>query len=176
MTRYHPLLVILHWLLALLIIGALLTGNFILDPIPNDSPDKIGALRAHMIVGFVILALMLLRLTARIATTSPPAADAGNPMLNSAGKATHWVLYGLVLAMCLSGIATSFAAGLPAIVFGGNPDGMAISFAEIAPRIAHGMISKLLILLLIGHILAALYHQYYRRDRLFSRMWFGKRD
>ncbi|MFI5205616.1 MAG: hypothetical protein ACHQVK_01630 [Candidatus Paceibacterales bacterium] len=29
--------------------------------------------------------------------------------------------------------------------------------------------------LLSLHILAAIYHQFFRRDHLLSRMWFGKR-
>ena len=44
MTRYHPLLVVLHWLLALMIIVALVMGSTSLDPIPNDDPAKIDGL------------------------------------------------------------------------------------------------------------------------------------
>ncbi len=40
--RYHPALVILHWLLALLVVVALATGTFVLKEMPNDSIDKIG--------------------------------------------------------------------------------------------------------------------------------------
>ena len=39
-SRYHPLLVALHWLLGLLIILALIIGYFWLAKIPNANPQK----------------------------------------------------------------------------------------------------------------------------------------
>lgn len=47
-TRYHPVLVTLHWLLAALIIAALALGALIMATIPNTDPMKIEALRSHM--------------------------------------------------------------------------------------------------------------------------------
>jgi cytochrome b561 len=38
-TRYHPALVVLHWLLALLLIVALTMGTLVLSNLPNSSPD-----------------------------------------------------------------------------------------------------------------------------------------
>ncbi|MFT5060310.1 MAG: cytochrome b561, partial [Polaromonas sp.] len=40
MTRYHPLLVVLHWLLAAMIIGGLIIGGQILAKMPNVDPGK----------------------------------------------------------------------------------------------------------------------------------------
>ena len=62
MKRYHPLLVSLHWLLAVLILFSLFAGSNILADMPNDNPDKIAILKVHIISGLVILVLMLLRL------------------------------------------------------------------------------------------------------------------
>ncbi len=39
----------------------------------------------------------------------------------------------------------------------------------------HGLSWALLLLLLVVHVGAALYHQFLRKDGLFGRMWFGKR-
>jgi cytochrome b561 len=39
----------------------------------------------------------------------------------------------------------------------------------------HGLSWSLLLLLLLVHVGAALYHQFLRRDGLFARMWFGRR-
>jgi len=87
----------------------------------------------------------------------------------------HYVLYLLVFAMAGSGIATSIQAGLPDIVFGGSGTAIAESMETLAPRIAHGIIAKVLFLTIILHVLAALYHQFIRKDGLLGRMWFGKR-
>jgi hypothetical protein len=43
-SRYHPLLVALHWLLAALILAALAVGFFGLAAMPNADPQKIAGL------------------------------------------------------------------------------------------------------------------------------------
>ncbi|WP_375574116.1 cytochrome b/b6 domain-containing protein [Ahrensia marina] len=175
MTRYHPVLVTLHWLLALLIIAALLIGNFALDPIPESDPAKIDALRSHMIGGAVILLLMLVRLVVRLRTEHPPEADIGISALNRIARLAHWALYLLVFALVGSGIAMSVLGGLPPIVFGGSGDPLPV-FDELAPRAAHGFFAAALAILILGHIAAAFYHELVRHDGLISRMWFGKRS
>jgi cytochrome b561 len=85
-SRYHPLLVTLHWFLALLIIAALALGALVMVKIPNSSPMKIEALRSHMLGGIFILTLMLLRLFIRIRTRRRPAtrSSTGWPGLRTA--------------------------------------------------------------------------------------------
>jgi len=70
-SRYHPILVALHWALAVLIIADLIIGARVLVHIPNDVPRKIEGLRAHMSGGIAILTLMLVRLALRVGTVSP---------------------------------------------------------------------------------------------------------
>ncbi|MDQ7015946.1 MAG: cytochrome b/b6 domain-containing protein [Gammaproteobacteria bacterium] len=174
MKRYHPALVSLHWLLTFMIVVALFMGSNILSQIPNDNPEKLLALKAHMITGFIILTLMIARLIVRNVTEKPPLADAGNALLNKAGVMAHYLLYLLIFAMVGSGIATALISGLPDIVF--NSSGVALpeDFNDILPRIFHGVIAKILFAMIALHILASLYHQFVRKDHLLSRMWFGK--
>jgi cytochrome b561 len=79
-TRYHPVLVALHWLLAFLIIAALALGALVMARLPNSDPMKLEALRSHMAGGVLIFALMLTRLLMRTHTAHPPAATTGNPL------------------------------------------------------------------------------------------------
>lgn len=175
MTRYHPLLVALHWLMAVMIVVALAMGNLALDPLPNDHPDKIMALRGHMTVGVAILVLLLVRLVVRLRSEHPPVADAGHKALNLIGRITHWLFYALVFAMCASGLATAFMTGLPGIVFGGSGDPLPRDFSGILPREIHDEVSDLLIALILVHVVAAIYHQVVLKDSLLRRMWFGNR-
>ncbi|MBU2992422.1 cytochrome b/b6 domain-containing protein [Octadecabacter sp. 1_MG-2023] len=175
MTRYHPALVVLHWLLALMIIAGLIMGSQVLSETANDDPFKLTALRMHMTMGLVILGLMVIRLVIRLRSAKPPHADIGNGLLNKGAQAAHWVFYLLVFALCASGIAMAKMAGLPDIVFGGSGAPLPESFFEFGPRKAHGTIALVLGLLIAAHVIAGLYHQYGRKDRLFSRMWFGNR-
>lgn len=176
MSRYHPLLVALHWLLAVLIIIGLIMGHFALAETPNSDPGKLFALRAHMSVGIAILALILIRLGVRFATSRPPHAETGNALLDRAGGWAHAGLYLLVVAICGSGLALAYQAGLPGIVFGGSGAPMPADFSEYAPRAAHGIISRLLALLILAHVVGFAFHQFVRKDRLFVRMWFGDRS
>ena len=176
MTRYHPLLVALHWLIALLIIVALVFGSLRLSEMPNDDPGKLFALRAHMSIGIAVLFLMLARFAIRIFSEMPPHASTGNLLADRLGVVTHWLFYLLIFAMAGSGLATAILAGLPSIVFGGSGDPLPEDFSIYPPRIAHGIIATLIGLLLLLHVAAALYHQFVRKDALFSRMWFGNRN
>ncbi len=175
MKKYHPALVILHWLLVPLLLLALVMGDEVLSKIPNDSIEKIGALKSHMIMGLSILGLMILRLITRVVTKKPPHADIGNDILNKLGTLAHYVLYLLVFIMAASGIATSIQAGLPDIVFGGSGAALPETFTIYLPRIAHGIIGKVLFITIVLHAVAALYHQFIVKDGLMGRMWFGQR-
>ena len=175
MKRYHPILVALHWLLAFLIIGGLVAGGLVLADTPNTEPFKLVALKMHMSMGTAILVLMVARLLVRLFTKKPPHADIGNALLNKGAIAAHYVLYAVVIAMAASGLAIAKEAGLFGIVFGDSGVALPVDFSHIAPRAAHGVLAIVLTLTIIGHVLAALYHQYIRKDSLFSRMWFGGR-
>jgi len=174
MKRYHPVLVALHWLLALLIILALVAGNVLLDAVPNSDPNKIQSLQNHMVLGITIGVLLVIRLVTRLATDKPPHADTGNALLNLAGQVAHWGLYLLAFLMVGSGLGIALSAGLPAIISGNGT--LPADFSHLAPRAAHGIISKLLMLLIAAHVAGWAYHAVFVKDRLLSRMWFGKRS
>ena len=174
MKRYHPVLVSLHWLLTVLIGVSLFMGSNILSQIPNDNPEKLFALKMHMIAGFIILVLMIVRVIVRKVTDRPPPADTGNAVLNKAGTVAHTLLYLLVFAMLGSGLATAVISGLPDIVFNNSGVALPEDFSNILPRVFHGVIAKVLLAMIFFHVLGALYHQFVRKDSLLSRMWFGK--
>lgn len=173
-TRYPAAIVVLHWLLAALVALALMAGTFALAQLPNSSPDKIGALRGHMTIGILIGVLMLVRLVARLRGPLPEHAPTGNALLDLLGKTVHRALYLLVLAMVASGVATALAAGLPDIVFRGA-GALPADFSGYAARAVHGLAAKVLMALVALHVAGVIVHQFILRDRLLSRMWFGRR-
>ena len=175
MKRYHPLLVSLHWLLAVLILFSLFAGSNILAVMPNDNPDKIAILKVHIISGLVILVLMLLRLFVRIKTGKPVVIDTGDVFINKTGKYSHILIYVLVFLIVGSGLGTAILAGLSDIVFFGSGEALPETFDDLPPRIAHGVLTKILIVTIALHFLATMWHQFIRKENVFSRMWFGRR-
>lgn len=171
--RYHPLLVALHWLIALFILGLLAAGTFVLVPLPNSAPEKLLSFRMHMGLGVTVLFLMVLRLAVRLTTRQPAPAETGHPLGNRLARATHWALYALVIAMASSGMALSVASGLPDAVFGSGP--MPADFSGYTARQVHGLIARALMVLIALHVVAALWHHFIRRDGIFVRIWFGQR-
>ena len=171
--RYHPLLIALHWLLALLIIFMLLVGLLSLKWMPNN-PAKLLPLGFHMATGILILVLMLVRIVVRVTTKKPEEATAGNRFLDLLGKLTHYALYVFAILMAVSGIGISAQAGLGPIVFGASGAPLPEDFFVYPVRYGHGYIAIILIVLILLHVGAALYHQFFRKDRLLSRMGIGK--
>jgi cytochrome b561 len=174
-TRYHPLLVALHWLLAFLIIAGLLAGFFLLARMPNSDPQKISVLLVHMVIGMTILALMVVRFIVRMLTSRPAPATTGHPFLDRIAPVTHYGFYVLILMMVGTGYATAILAGLNRIVFQGSGDPLPEDFDIYPSFVAHSFFAAILAGFIILHVLAALYHQFVRRDGLFRRMWFGRR-
>jgi cytochrome b561 len=174
-TRYHPLLVALHWLLAFLLIAALFAGFFLLAPMPNSDPQKIRVLLVHMVIGMAILALMLVRFVIRMLTSHPEPTTTGYPFLDRIAPVTHYGFYVLVVLMVATGYATAILAGLNRIVFQRSGEPLPEDFDVYPTFIAHSFFAAILAGFVVLHVLAALYHQFVRRDRLFRRIWFGRR-
>lgn len=174
-SRYHPLLVALHWLIAVLIIAALILGVFGLALAPNADPHKIDRLEIHMAGGMLILLLMAIRFVVRLLTAHPPPSATGSPFLDHLAPITHYGFYILVPLMVGTGYATGILAGLPAIVFARSGAPLPTNFLIYPTFIAHGLLAVLLTGVIGLHAAAALWHQFARKDRLFRRMWFGPR-
>jgi cytochrome b561 len=172
-SRYHPLLVLLHWILAMLVIAALALGALVMARMPNTDPMKIEALRSHMIGGSLILVLMLIRLVVRLRTPHPAPASAGHPLLDRIAWASHRLLYVAAVGMPVSGLILALQSRLPWIVFGGGT--LPADFWVYSFRTVHYAFSRMLMALIVLHIAGALYHTLLLHDGLLRRMFFGRR-
>jgi len=172
-TRYHPLQVALHWLTVLLIIAAFALGK-VTSALPNDDVSKLAPMGMHMALGIVTLLVIFARIWVRSNRPQPAYASTGNAFLDDFGKLVHVSLYILAATMGLSGVLLSMQAGLAPIVFFGSGAALPASFQVFMTRGVHGVVAPTLLLLILIHIGAAFYHQWFIKDKLFSRMWFGK--
>jgi cytochrome b561 len=152
-SKYHPLLVILHWSIAFAMAQLLVRGAFIMVNIPNSDPAKVDALRAHMLAGTVVLALMTARLVVRRATRLPPEASPRKPILEKVKHLVWPLLYAGVLSQASVGLAMAFQTDLPGVLFGGH-GALPADFWVYPLRSVHYAISRLLVVLIALHTAA----------------------
>jgi cytochrome b561 len=172
-TRYHPILVALHWILAVLLMIALAGGALVLVKIPNTDPVKVDALRSHLIGSSVLVVLMLVRLLVRLRTDHPAPPSTGSSPLDGVAWVSHRPLYAAVIGQGVSGWIMALQTGLPHAVFHGGF--LPADFWVYPIRSVHYVISRTLIALISLHVMGAIYHSLFLRDGLLKRMFFGRR-
>ena len=173
-TRYHPVSIAFHWLLALMILGSLGMGLY-MTGLPF-SPTRLKLYNWHKWAGMTILMLSAARLLWRL--THQPPADAPMPAWQRlAAHGAHWALYALFFAVPLAGWAYSSAAGFPIVLYGvlPLPDWVAPS-RELAEGIKplHRWLAYALATVITLHVAAALKHHFIDRDGLLHRMRPGR--
>ncbi|MFN7553374.1 MAG: cytochrome b [Pseudomonadota bacterium] len=102
---------VLHWAIALGVIGLLAVGWWMQD-LPNG-PRKIDIYKLHKSIGLTVLALMSLRIALRLVDRRRPAAPAMPAWQRRAARASHGLMYLLLLAMPLSGWLYNSASNFP---------------------------------------------------------------
>lgn len=170
-TRYHPVHVVLHWLIAAFVLFFLLMGSFVMSPMVNS--EELPLLQMHAAFGPILGILIVIRLGSRFFLKRPAPADAGHPLLNFASKAVHFLLYVGIFLMLFSGANLSRAYDLTGILSGNGS--MPEDLFVYPQRFTHGTVAYVMLALVALHFGAAMYHQFIRKDNLLSRMWFGKK-
>jgi cytochrome b561 len=173
--RYHPIIVTLHWLVVLLIFATVLFAGEEGEGGMGLTFGSLPPIGIHMILGITTLVLLAIRLLIRLFTKRPDWASTGNVLLDVVGKLTHLGLYLLTFSITITGIVMAAQRGLFARVFGiGTTAARGFGGQGFHLNAIHGLSWALLLPLILLHVGAALYHQFFKRDNLLSRMWFGK--
>ena len=164
MTRYPRVLIVLHWLMALLILAAWFTGEG--GRSVRENPPLL-----HFLLGLAVLTLILPRLVLRLALGAP-APTATSPLLRRAAALGHGVLYAFMIGLPLTGWYAASRLGVPVNVFG-----YTLPSLTAAVQGSPGLIAELhetggtLILILAGlHAAIAVWHQVVLRDGTLRRM------
>lgn len=173
-THFNLLARVLHWtmaamILAMLFIGVGMVASVSLRPVLID---------LHRPLGIAIGLLALVRLGNRLRHRPPPL-PADLPRWQMLGAhASHWLLYGLMIAMPLLGWATLSAGGYPVTLWLGAVLPPIAPHGPQAYALLHGahvLLAFALFATVLGHLGAALFHAWIRRDGVFSSMVHGPR-
>jgi cytochrome b561 len=168
--RYGSVAILIHWLSAAGVILAF-TAGFVLANVA-EPPGQGPILIVHILLGSLVFLLTLLRIVWWLVADRHPAPPANQPRWQQrAGSWVHIALYAILILMGTSGIMTLVLSGAIPAILSGAP---APDFSGLIPRIAHGIMSRILLALFAVHLGAALYHQFIRHDRLLARMGVGR--
>lgn len=171
-TRYSPVAIALHWLIALLIIAAFSLGLTMVD-MPGVTPTKLRYFNYHKWLGVTVLAFAVARLLWRLTHPAPPLPAQTPAWQKQVAEITHYALYLLIFAVPLSGYFYSLASGFPVVYLGKIPLPVLIGpNPELKPILKnlHYVLNITLGTLVSLHILAALKHHFIDRDDILKRM------
>lgn len=168
--RYNLAARSLHAAIAVLIICNLLTGLL------HEPLKSIGWLMPlHKSMGLTVLLLSVVRLVLRLTWKKPPYPPSLAAWEKTVAAAWHGVLYVLMIAMPLSGWIFTSSGPYPLSWFGlFDWPRLAVSRGDAIVGAAHEfheIVAYVMLVLVVGHILAALRHQVLLRDNLMRRMW-----
>ena len=168
-TNYDRVAIALHWATAFLVIANFTlaqTWDWFAKPVKGLMEDT------HMSFGVLLAAAVIARLVWRgLPGHQLSSLEAGWVRLVS--KATHYLLYGLLVIEAGLGFAFRWGAGRPMEFFGlGIPPltGAIDKALRHDLREIHEKIGWAIIILALIHALAALYHHYALKDRVLERM------
>lgn len=175
----------LHWLTAFLFLVSYCSVYYRHWFTEEKTPENWTALQLHLSIGVSLAVVIMLRLIWRN-INRVPTAEPGTQLEHMAAHYGHYVLYAMMVSMPLTGyIGTGvntefyFLFDIPkfenTLVFQTVvADWMGLSFKEFEKPIDffHKDIMGSLIvwLLILGHISAALYHHFIKRDRTIIKM------
>jgi cytochrome b561 len=167
----------LHWLTVALVAVQVPVGLWMYRRgVAGVFDDLTNALYSwHKLVGSIILLVILTRLVMRARHPAPPLPDHIPETQAAAAHGLHWLIYALAVIVPLLGWA-----GVTAYPALGLPGGLTLprfpfvpENQDLANRLFwwHGWAAITLVVLVVGHIGAALMHLLVKRDGVFQRMW-----
>jgi len=164
--------IFVHWLTVALVSAGWLLGTFG-DDLPRGTARAAG-LFVHMSFGLTVLALLALRLGWRIVDPPPPFEETRfGSWLQVGAKATHFLLYALVLATPIIGIVLQFARGEAVPLYGiaevASPWARDRALGGLLQQI-HEVLADGLMIVAGLHAAAALVHHWMLRDSTLVRM------
>jgi cytochrome b561 len=168
--RYGGVAIAIHWVTAVAILAQLGLG-FAAARAAGPAVQA-NLLRGHVALGVFVVTLTLIRIGWWFIDRRPAPLSALAWWQALSERAVRVLLYLLILILGASGIAVLALSGAANVLFFGAA-GPLPDFARFPPMAAHIAAATALLALAALHILAALYHHFWRRDHLLARMWTG---
>ncbi|MEM6312223.1 MAG: cytochrome b/b6 domain-containing protein [Pseudomonadota bacterium] len=170
-----------HWLTALLILSLIPMG-WIANEMPYDTAEQLAQkaflFSMHKTFGVLVFFVALARIVWAIVQPKPGALNADAKLEHWAAETVHYLLYGSLVLVPLTGwIHHAATTGFAPIQW---PFGQSLPLVPKSETVAdvfaglHIVFIRVMILSMLLHILGAFKHLIIDRDQTLQRMWFGK--
>lgn len=164
---------LLHWLI---VIG--FSAEFYLsyrrDFMLDEDPFKLSYILWHKQLGFYLFFVALLMIGFRFLGTRPHFPDSMSKAHAITAKLGHGLLYVIMLAMPITGYLMSCYGGRSIMLLGKytvpSLVGPNEAMGELLYGWHHGILPYVIMAVVGGHVLAALFHQFCMKDGLMKRM------
>ena len=166
LQRYSPLMAIFHWLIAVLVLLAYVTSE-------GGARIRLDPPIIHVALGLGALSLTLPRLLVRLLGRVPSPVSTGPRLLKRFASVGHGLLYALLIAVPLTGWLTASRLGLQITLFSVRLPWLIEPNAAEPGLIAtvHQVGGNALLVMAALHVVVALWHSFWLRDRTLHRMW-----
>lgn len=170
-TRYDKVAMLLHWVIAILIVAMFPLGWYMTD-LPKRTAIRAHYFELHKSIGLTIALLVVLRIIWRLIHQPPELPESFPRWQKSAAKASHVLLYCMIVIQPLTGyISSSFSGhsiklwGLPLPLWGWRDMYLDHLFENI-----HVVCSVILLCLIVIHVCGALAHFAGLHENVLPRM------
>ena len=179
----------LHWGTAVLFLGSYVSVYYRHWFTEKDTPENWIALQLHLSIGITIAVVVALRIIWRL-NNRVPDPEPGTRLEHLAAHTGHLALYAIMVIMPVTGyigtgVNTEYFFLFDIPKFENTPlfsalvsDGLGMTFKEFEKPV--DFIHKDILgawvvwILIVGHVMAALYHQFVKKDRTLYKMTINK--
>lgn len=158
--RYTLAAILMHWVMAVLLIGQLAMGFYMVD-LPKRTPEVAYYYNLHKSFGLLGLVLIVIRLTWRWHHLPPASPGLHRSALQARlAQLSHRLLYACMLLIPVLGFAGSSFGKYPVKFFGHALPrlGWESPLIQGLFREAHAALAWLLTVLIVLHLVAVVYH------------------
>lgn len=186
--NYGTIAKTLHWFIAILFLVSYISVYYRQWFTEEKTPENWTALQIHLSIGVTIFVFVLLRIIWKYMNEAP-AQEPGTKLEHTAAKSGHILLYVVMIVMPITGyigtgVDTEFFFLFDIPKFESTAafqffvaDGLGLTFKEFEKPIDFfhkDLMGELIVWMLIaGHIAAALYHHFVKKDRTLKKMTSG---
>ena len=186
---YGSIAKLLHWGTAILFLGSYISVYYRHWFTEDKTPENWTALQLHLSIGLTIAVVVALRIAWRM-TNKVPDLEPGTKLEHQAAKAGHYALYAIMIIMPITGYLGTgvnthyfFIFDIPkfesTLLFEALVrDGIGITFKEFEEPIDFihkNILGEWLVwLLILGHVSAAMFHHFVKKDRTLRKMTVDK--